>query len=266
MSDKETTLVSKVIAEFFGTFFLTSFIIGSVANQSVGGSADLLLVSLTHGLALTFCAALFGGISGGHVNPAVSLAFLLKRKINALEFIAYVIAQVFGGVLAGLVVFFLYYDSLSTTTCTESVTENNSTSIKPACIGVFTTSGASGATNLYSAFAAEAIGTFVLLCAVLATADKRNTSLNGNSMASFFVLFAGITVVGTSFGRLTGFAINPARDLGPRIWTMVVYGAEAFNAAYFWIPIAGPFAGAAAAVPVYECMMGFRANPFGTDW
>lgn len=259
MTEKNISLMAKAVAELFGTFFLTSFILGSVANQSNGGAADLLMVSLTHGLALTFCAAQFGGISGGHVNPAVSLAFLLKRKINAIEFIVYTIAQVIGGFLAGMAVYFLYFDWLNRNNCSADFVNNT-------CVGVFTTSGAGGSTNLASSFFVEAFGTFVLICAVLATADKRNTGVNGNSMASFFLLFAGITVVGTSFGRLTGFAINPARDFGPRVWTMIAYGGNVFNAKYFWVPIAGPFAGAAAAVPIYDVMMGFRANPFSKDW
>lgn len=128
------------------------------------------MVSLTHGLALTFCAALFGGISGGHVNPAVSLAFLLKRKINAIEFIVYTIAQVVGGFLAAMGVYFLYFDWLNRNNCAVDFANNT-------CVGVFTTSGAGGSTNLASAFFVEAFGTFVLICAVLATADKRNTGV-----------------------------------------------------------------------------------------
>merc|ERR1712173_495305 len=99
-------------------------------------------------------------------------------------------------------------------------------------------------------FFVEAVGTFILLIAVLATTDPKNQSLQ-QPLAKIALISMAITLVGTSMGRLTGFSINPARDLGPRIVAAIKFGGQAFTS-YTWVPIVGPLVGAAVAVPVYK--------------
>ena len=101
-----------------------------------------------------------------------------------------------------------------------------------------------------AAFFVEVIGTFILILAVLATADQNNKSLDSPIAKVMLIVFA-IILAGTTVGKLTGFAINPARDLMPRFWAAAIYGKGALSA-YTWVPVVGPMVGAALAVGVKE--------------
>ena len=224
--------VKKLTAELIGTFLLTFAILASVQNMILLGTGDFWLVCVTHGLVLGMVAWIYGPISGGHVNPAVSFAFFLKKQMTIVEFGLYVIAQSVGAFLAAMVVNGLFH--INFTDCVDS------------CCGLC--NEPVEGLHLASAFFVEAIGTFILILAVLATADVNNKSLESPISKVTLIAFA-IILAGTTVGKLTGFAINPARDLLPRVWAASAFGKGALSA-YTWIPVVGPMAGAALAVIV----------------
>ena len=106
---KEIPLIKKLTAELIGTFILTFAILASVQNMILLGTNDFWLVCVTHGLVLGLVAFIYGPISGGHVNPAVSFAFLLKKKMSVVEFVTYVIAQCLGSFMAAMLVSGLFH-------------------------------------------------------------------------------------------------------------------------------------------------------------
>lgn len=240
MDAQEVPLVKKMTAELIGTFLLTFAILASVQNMKLigdgngGDGNDFWLVCVTHGLVLGMVAWIYGPFSGGHVNPAVSFAFLLKRKLNIVEFSIYVAAQLAGSFLAAIVVSGLFH--VNFVNCVDS------------CCGLCN----EPVTGLHTAaaFFVEVIGTFILILAVLATADDNNKSL-ASPIAKVTLIAFAIILAGTTVGKLTGFAINPARDLMPRFWAAAFYGKGALTA-YTWVPVVGPMVGAALAVGVKE--------------
>jgi len=227
-------LVKKITAELIGTFLLTFAILASVQNMILLGTSDFWLVCVTHGLVLGMVAWIYGPFSGGHVNPAVSFAFLLKRQMSIVEFLVYIIAQLVGAFLAAMVVTGLFHVNFSN--CVDS------------CCGLCNEPVAN--LHLASAFFTEVIGTFILILAVLATADSNNKSLESPIAKVTLIAFA-IILAGTTVGKLTGFSINPARDLMPRFWAAIMFGKGAISA-YTWVPVVGPLVGAALAVGVKQ--------------
>jgi len=227
-------LVKKITAELIGTFLLTFAILASVQNMILLGTNDFWLVCVTHGLVLGMVAWIYGPFSGGHVNPAVSFAFFLKKQLTIVEFAVYVVAQLVGGFLAAMAVTGLFH--INFTDCVDS------------CCGLC--NEPVEGLNLAAAFFVEVIGTFILILAVLATADSNNKGLESPIAKVTLIAFA-IILAGTTVGKLTGFAINPARDLMPRFWAAVMFGKGALSA-YTWVPVVGPMVGAALAVGVKQ--------------
>jgi len=227
-------LVKKITAELIGTFLLTFAILASVQNMTLLKTGDFWLVCVTHGLVLGMVAWIYGPFSGGHVNPAVSFAFFLKKQMSIVEFSVYVAAQLVGAFLAAMAVSGLFHVNFSE--CVDS------------CCGLC--NEPVQGLHLASAFFTEVIGTFILILAVLATADSNNKSLESPIAKVTLIAFA-IILAGTTVGKLTGFAINPARDLMPRFWAAMMYGKGAISS-YTWVPVVGPMVGAALAVGVKQ--------------
>jgi len=227
-------LIKKLTAELTGTFLLTFAILASVQNMVLLGTNDFWMVCVTHGLVLGMVAWIYGPFSGGHVNPAVSFAFFLKKQMSTVELITYVAAQLVGSFIAAMLVSGLFH--VNFTNCVDS------------CCGLC--NEPVEGLHTAAAFFVEVIGTFILVLAVLATADQNNKSLESPIAKVMLIVFA-IILAGTSVGKLTGFAINPARDLMPRFWAAAIYGKGALSA-YTWVPVVGPMVGAALAVGVKE--------------
>ena len=181
-----SNLVTKLTAELIGTFLLTFCILSSVQNMILLGTPhDFFLVCITHGLILCIIAFIYGPISGGHVNPAVTFAFLLRKKIDIYTFGFYVAAQMVGAFLASGVVYLVFLDQLKTcdNSCCGLCNE-------PASVGqvwggngtVVDVVSESMAVNMVSAFTAEVIGTFLLILAVISTDDEKNSGVQESSL------------------------------------------------------------------------------------
>jgi MIP family channel proteins len=206
-------------AEFIGAFALTFFGAGAI----MVGSAGLLGVALAHGLAIGLMVTALGHISGGHFNPAITLGFLVTRRIDAALAGVYWLMQLAGASVAALILWWIFPKD----------------AVASARLGAPTLHPSIGQG---AGFALEAIMTFFLVIAVFATAvDERGAF---KAVAGFGIGLV-ITMDVLAGGPLTGAAMNPSRAFGPelvyRVWEK-----------YTWIYYAGPAAGAVVAAVLYE--------------
>ena len=227
------------LAEFIGTAFLILLGCGVNANVSLSrtfsSGAGWLVVCLGWGLAVMLSIYGVGQISGAHLNPAVTLAFAIKGD-TAWSLVPGYIASQLSGAIVGATLVFIHFRSH------WSLTESAETKL-----GVFSTGPA--VSNSLSNLVSEAIGTMVLILGLLFIGTNEFTQgLNP------LIVGLLIAAVGLSLGGTTGFAINPARDLGPRIAhaLLPIPGKGSSNWSYSWIPVAGPIIGATVAVFLFN--------------
>lgn len=231
--------MSPYLAEFFGTLLLIVLGDGVVANVLLRGTkgenSGYVVIVLAWGLAVTFALYAVGHISGAHINPAVTLALYASGDFDGGMVAGYILAQL-GGAFTGAVAVWIFY------TGHWSRTEN------PALkLAVFCTAPAirnTGA-NLFS----EVFATLILVVALLFIgANRFADGLNP------LVIGALISSIGFSLGGTTGFAINPARDLGPRIAhaLLPIPGKGSSDWSYSWIPVAGPVLGGLLGAALYR--------------
>jgi glycerol uptake facilitator protein len=233
------------LAEFIGTFILIILGVGVNANVSLKDSfafgSGWPLITFGWGFAVFAGVIIAGPYSGAHLNPAVSVGLAIAGKFAWAEVPYYVLAQLAGAMAGALVVWFQFSDHY------------NRMDDKDSVLGTFCTSASIPNTfkNLFS----ETVGTFVLVFVVLFLAGPSFTSVSLSdtviglgSIGALPVAFL-VVGIGMSLGGTTGYAINPARDLGPRIVHALVpiKGKRDSNWSYSWIPIVGPVIGAAIA-------------------
>jgi glycerol uptake facilitator protein len=266
------TVWGELLAEFLGTFVLLAFGDGVVAmavaalNQSGRGaeifaaSGDWLLIAWGWMLAVTFGVYVAGGVSGAHINPAVTLALAVKRAFPWSKVAPYMAAQLLGAFVGGALVYLVYHDAISSFEAAKHITRG-------------TLGGAADSTPTFSIFATfpapyfgssligplidQIVGTAFLLMFVLALTDERNQPPKSN-LAPLLIGLA-VAAIGMSFGANAGYAINPARDLGPRFLAWLSgWGQVAFPGAhgYFWVPIVGPLVGGVIGAFVYDLFVG----------
>ena len=230
------------IAEIIGTFFLILLGGGVVANVILEKtkSVDLgwMVITTAWGLAVFVGVAVAGPYSGAHLNPAVSIGLAIAGKFEWALVPSYILAQFIGAMIGSLIVWIMYKDHFDITEDAE---------IKRA---VFCTSPA--IRNTLSNIISEIIGAFVLVFVVLyftnASLTETNTPIGLGSVGALPVAFL-VWSIGLSLGGTTGYAINPARDLGPRIMHAIlpIKGKGSNDWSYAWIPVVGPIIGAALA-------------------
>jgi glycerol uptake facilitator protein len=251
------TLRAALIAEFLGTMILI------ILGDGVVGSAVLLdkaggWVVITTGWALAVTIAVYvsGKVSGGHVNPAVTLALAVRREFPWNRVLPYWAAQVGGAFVGALIVYADYFEAFKAFESVNHIVRGATSGGElagPAAggAGVFATYPAFK--NLTANLFSEFLGTLMLMFAVSAITDSRNQPPGSNLTP----LLIGLVVwsIGLSLGGLTGYAINPARDFGPRLASSCLgWGAAVFQShgAYFWVPILAPLAGGMAGGILYD--------------
>lgn len=222
--------MSPYLAEFLGTMLLIILGNGIVANVLLRGTkgenAGLLPIVIGWGLAVTLAVYAVGRISQAHLNPAVTIALWANGDFPGSQVFSYVLAQ-FAGAFFGAIIMWIFYFPFWATT------ENAALKL-----GVFCTAPAirSIPSNLFS----EILATMILVLGILFIgANKFSDGLNP------LVVGALIMSIGLSLGGTTGFAINPARDLGPRIahFVLPIPGKGTSDWSYSWIPVVGPILG-----------------------
>ena len=241
--------MTPVEAEVLGTFFLILLGGGVCANTTLnrayGQGAGWLVVTLGWGLAVFVGVSVAGPYSGAHINPAVTVGLALAGKFSWSEVPFYIAAQVVGAMLGAVTVWLVYRGHYIATPDPD------------AKRGTFCTGPAIA--NAPQNFLSELVGTFALVLVVLyftePTLQAQELSEVRLGLGSLGALPVALLVVsiGMSLGGTTGYAINPARDLGPRIVYSVLpipdKGGSQWS--YAWVPVLGPVAGAAAAAVVF---------------
>lgn len=236
------------IAEILGTGFLILLGGGVVANVVLkgtkGNNSGWIVITTAWALAVFVGVVIAGPYSGGHLNPAVTLAMWMVGSIDTVAALWYVLAQFIGAMSGAFLVWLIYQDHF------------NATDDAGAKQAVFCTAPA--IRNLPVNLISEVVGTFVLLFSVFyftdaqLGADSQATPIGLGSIGAIPVAFV-VWVIGLALGGTTGYAINPARDLGPRIThaLLPIRDKAAFNASYAWVPVVGPLIGAALAAGLF---------------
>jgi glycerol uptake facilitator protein len=234
------------MAELIGTMLLILLGDGVVANvllnDTKGNNSGWIVITTAWGLAVFVGVTVAGPISGAHLNPAVTIGLAVAGKFAWANVGSYILAQMIGAMLGASLVWLMYYDHFQKTNDPASV------------LAVFCTGPA--VRNYLSNIISEIIGAFVLIFVVFyitgGEITPSKTPVGLGSVGAIPVAFL-VWVIGLSLGGTTGYAINPARDLGPRIMHMLlpIKSKGSSDWAYSWIPIAGPIIGAAIAALLY---------------
>lgn len=221
--------MKKYLAEFIGTFVLVLFGCGTAAlSGGIGGITGVVGIALAFGLSIVAMAYCIGNISGCHINPAVSFAMLISKRMSGKDFIGYVIAQVLGAILASAILMFIVNSADLGGIATTGLGQNG-----------FGEASAVGL-SMGGAFVVEVILTFVFVMTILGvTSSEKMGSVAGIviGLTLAFVHIIGIPLTGTS--------VNPARSLSPAIFM----GGTALD--QVWLFIVGPLVGAALAALIW---------------
>ena len=218
------------LPELVGTLLLILLGDGVVANvvlkKSKGTGAGWMVITTGWAFAVAVPALIFGVYSGAHFNPALTIAFAAIGKVAWAQVPVYLAGQFVGAFIGAVLVYIQYMDQFKATESKEDK------------LAVFATGPA--VRNLGVNFISEVIGTFVLVFGILGIGDQNLT----NGIGTLFVGFL-IWVIGLSLGGSTGYAINPARDLGPRIAhaLLPIPGKGDSDWSYSWTPVLGPVVG-----------------------
>uniref|UniRef100_A0A452TIA5 Aquaporin-3 n=2 Tax=Ursus maritimus TaxID=29073 RepID=A0A452TIA5_URSMA len=234
-------------------FLIQMFGCGSVAQVvlSRGTHGGFLTINLAFGFAVTLGILVAGPVSGAHLNPAVTFALCFLAREPWIKLPVYALAQTLGAFLGAGIVFGLYYDAIWAFAKNELVVSGpNGTA------GIFATYP-SGHLDMVNGFFDQFIGTASLIVCVLAIVDPYNNPVPRGLEA--FTVGLVVLVIGTSMGFNSGYAVNPARDFGPRLFTAIAgWGSEVFTTGHhwWWVPIVSPLLGSIAGVFVYQLMIG----------
>ena len=237
------TLFTKCIFEFLGTLVLILLGDGvccaTSLNKSKAQGAGWAVVTLGWGLAVMCGVFIAGPYSGAHLNPAVTLGFALAGQFDWSGVLPYIAAQMLGGFAGAVLVYVFYKDHFD-------ATEDQATKL-----GVFCTAPA--IMNKGRNFFCEALASWLLVFVILALGNKENLPEIGMGELGAFPVTMLIVAIGMSLGATTGYAINPARDLAPRIAHAVlpIKGKGGNGWDYSWVPVAGPICGGALAALTY---------------
>ena len=235
-----TPTLRAALAECFGTFILITFGTGVVAQTVLSGqtAGNSVSINICWGLAVTFGVYAAAGVSGAHLNPAVTLALAVRRGFPWRNVGPYVAAQMVGAFFGALVVYIVYREALL------AFDQGVRQVLGPqGTAGIFATYPAPYLTT-FGGFIDQIVGTALLVAGVFFLTDERNAP----PPPALVPLFVGLLVVaiGMAFGVNAGYAINPARDFGPRLFTALAgWGPGVFTAAHgwWWVPIVAPCLG-----------------------
>jgi glycerol uptake facilitator len=274
MDSLRTGQLGDLMAEFLGTFVLISFGDGVVAmavaalNQSGRAatkstiflaSGDWLLITWGWAIAVTFGIYVAGGITGAHINPAVTFAFAVRGQHPWSKVPTYWAAQVLGAFVGAALVFLVYYAAIGSYEQANHVTRGATNSV--VTFSIFATFPAPYFQGGWiGPLIDQIVGTAFLLMFVSALIDRRNLAPKAN-LTPWLVGLA-VAAIGMSYGANAGYAINPARDFGPRLFAWFAgWGQTALPgngdwfSNYFWIPIVGPLVGAVIGIFVYDLVI-----------
>jgi MIP family channel proteins len=252
-----TATARETTAEFLGTFVLIVFGTAVVAQVTLSGGThgSYLAINLGWGLAVAMGVYVAGGVSGAHLNPAVTLALAVRRGFPWRKVPPYCAAQVAGAFAGAAVTFLTYREAFD-----RFDGGVRHVSGAQASAFIFATYPQPYLSNIPGGLVDQVVGTGLLLLVIFALSDARNLAPEPR-VAPLFVGMA-VVLIGMTFGLNAGYAINPARDLGPRLFTAIAgWGHEVFRAGndWWWVPIAGPLLGGVLGAAAYDaCITRFH--------
>ena len=245
-------LVREMLAEFLGTFVLMVFGVGVVAQVVLSKQAagTFLSINVAWGLAVTMGCYVCAGVTGAHLNPAVTTALAVHRGFPWNKVVPYSIAQIAGAFTASAVVYITYHEALAAFDG-----------------GVRQVLGAQGTAGIWATyprpflstlggFIDQVVGTALLVGVILGITDQRNAPAPNGLVPVVVGLL--VVLIGATFGFNAGYAINPARDLGPRLFTAVAgWGSQVFTAGggWWWVPVVAPCVGAVVGAYTYDLLV-----------
>jgi MIP family channel proteins len=249
-----TKLLREILAEFLGTFILIVFGVGVVAQVVLSRqtAGTFLSINIAWGLAVTMGCYVAAGVTGAHLNPAVTIALAARRDFPWSKVVPYSFAQIAGAFVASAVVFVTYHEALN--------------AFDGGVRQVLGPQGSAGIWATYpqpflsvfpGGFIDQVVGTALLVGVIFAITDSRNSP----APAGLAPVVVGMLVllIGATFGFNSGYAINPARDFGPRLFTaMAGWGGGVFTAAngWWWVPIVAPAIGGPLGGWTYDLLVG----------
>lgn len=268
----------EMLAEFFGTFILITFGCGSVAMAVVAlpgsgrtsgstvifeGAGDWLLIVWGWAFAVAFAVYVAGGVSGAHLNPAVTLALAVRRGFPWRKVPGHWAAQVLGAFTGAALVYAVYHDAIHAFEVASKTPRSSGSAV--ATYSIFGTFPAGYFDSWTGPFLDQVVGTALLIILIFALIDSRLRLISA-PLAPLLIGFA-VAAIGLSFGANAGYAINPARDLGPRIFTYLAgWGDVALPGSmdagglqfqnYMWVPIVAPLIGGVLGAFLYDFFIG----------
>jgi len=247
---KPPGLIGELAAEFAGTMILILIGVGVVAQVVGGGLGNHDSIAWAWGLAVILGVYVAGRISGAHLNPAVTLALAVFGGFSWRKVLPYSVAQTLGAFVAALLVRWNYNEVLTKADPHHTLTTQ----------GVFSTLPGNGSLPVHEwgAFRDQVIGTAILLFLILAVTDARNSAPLSNLAPVVIGLI--VVAIGMAWGTDAGYAINPARDFGPRLAEFFTgYGSafrDQYGNFYFWVPIIAPLVGGLVGAGLYKVLIG----------
>lgn len=245
---KRDSMIGAIVAEFIGTMLLIIMGDGVVAQvvYQTRGVSDWNTIVWGWGLAVAMAVYVAGGITGAHINPAVTFANMVVRGMKWLDGIVWMVAQIAGAFVGAFIVWVWYNGSFATS----------------GNMNVFFTAPANANYTLLNSLFSEIMGTLLLLLFIAAIVDNIRNLGPGSNLWPFMVGMA-VLAIGLSVGGPTGYAINPARDFGPRLFAavagmssdFVTFGTVDAGYVYWWIPIVGPLIGGVLGLLVYDYIL-----------
>ncbi|MDK2564991.1 MIP family channel protein [Romboutsia sedimentorum] len=245
------TLVGECISEFIGSWILIFIGCGAVASMVLSGaSISQWEIGIIWGLAVTMAIYITGAVSGTHINPAVTIALMVHRDFPKKKVLPYIVSQVLGCFVGAATVYFLFKNLFISFESTNNIVRASSDGLATA--GIFSTYPNAALSSIEALFV-EILITMFLVMVILAVGDAKNSNRPHANLAPVMIGLT-IAILGGSFGVLTGFAMNPARDLGPKLFAVIAgWGSDALGPnMYFWVPIVGPIIGAVIAGFVFD--------------
>lgn len=249
--------IREFTGEMIGTLLVVLFGCGSVATSVLfGAHSGLMQVALAWGIGVTIAIYATRHLSCAHLNPAVSLAMVLCRRMAARKLAGYCAAQLAGALTAGLALYLLFAPSIAAYEASHGIIRGTPASVRTAMMfGEFYPSPGSGAVvSLPLAMGAEALGTFLLVLMIFALTEQCNVGRPDHSFAPVFIGLSVSSII-CLIAPLTQAGLNPARDLGPRLIAWIMGWRDAAlpdrMGGFFWVYVFAPLEGAAIAAQFF---------------
>ncbi|NXP31503.1 AQP7 protein, partial [Leiothrix lutea] len=255
----QSTTATRILLILLSLFLFTQvFGLSSVAQVVLGkgNTGHYLSINMAFGIGTTLGVYAAGGVSGAHLNAAITITQCVLGNISWTTLAAYIIGQFLGSFMAAATVFAVYYDAI------YDYTKGNLTVSGPHATAMIFSTYPAPSVSLQGAFFTEFIATVMLILGVMVIHDeKNNAAIKGAQPMLTGMLVLGI---GLGMGLNTGYAINPSRDLPPRIFTAIAgWGTAVFTAehSWWWVPVTAPILGCLFGVFIYKLCIDFHNHP-----